>query len=135
MSRYLWIGCGGFLGAVARYWLGTYISSRVPAAFPLGTFVVNVSGSLLLGCVASAGIDAGLIPPRLCTALSVGFLGGYTTFSSWHLETMRLMEAGRFWLATTNALGGLAAGMCGLWIGLSLGRLLVSVGETVIGWD
>lgn len=124
MAKYVWIGCGGFLGAVARYWLGGLISSQVTTAFPLGTFVINVSGSLLLGIVASIGVDSGFILPALRPALTIGFLGGYTTFSTWSLETVRLVEEGSYALAAANALGSLAAGLVGLWIGLVLGRAL-----------
>lgn len=124
MATYFWVGCGGFLGAVARYWLGGLISSQVATPFPLGTFVINVSGSLLLGFVATMGVDSGIIPPMLRSALTVGFLGGYTTFSTWSLETMRLVEEGSYLLAAANALGSLTIGLAGLWIGVLLGRLL-----------
>lgn len=123
MTKYLWIGIGGFLGAVARYWLGGYIQSRYGGAFPLGTFVINVSGSLALGFLATAGFSTGALPPALRTAVAVGFLGAYTTFSTWSVETLRLVEAGSYLLAGLNVVGSAVAGLAGAWLGLVLGRL------------
>lgn len=123
MESYLWIGLGGLLGTLARYGLGTYISARGGGPFPLGTFVVNLSGSFLLGLLAGTG-PGGLLPPRLRAALTVGFCGGYTTFSTWSLETLRLLEAGHYLLAAFNVAGSAAAGLAGAALGLALGRLL-----------
>lgn len=120
LSRYLWIGVGGCLGALARYWLGQYIGARVSGAFPLGTFVINVSGSLLLGFLATAAVFS----PVIRQALGVGFLGAYTTFSTWSVETLRLLEDGRYQLAAANVFGSAAAGLAGAWAGTLLGRLV-----------
>lgn len=124
MGKYVWIGIGGCLGALARYTLGVWVANRFGAAFPLGTFVINVSGSLLLGFLATVGTDAGLLPGGLRLGLTTGFLGAYTTFSTWTLETWRLVEAGSYLLAAFNVVGSVAAGLAGAWIGLVLGRLL-----------
>lgn len=124
MATALWVGLGGLLGTLARFYLGSYITARTGGAFPLGTFLINVSGSLLLGILASAGARLGPIPPHLRLALTVGFCGGYTTFSTWSLETVRLLDTGSYLLAAFNVAGSAAAGIAGAWIGLVIGRWL-----------
>lgn len=124
----LWIGIGGFFGAVARYGLGWYITERLGPTFPLGTFAANITGSLFLGFLATAGIDSGLgsglISPTLHTAVTVGFLGAFTTFSTWSLETLRLLQAGQLGMAGLNVVGSVVAGLAGAWFGLQIGRLI-----------
>lgn len=124
MSKYLWIGLMGLFGALTRYWLGGVIATRTSSAFPWSTFAINVSGSFLLGFLASVGTEAGLIPPTLRIALTVGFLGAYTTFSTWSLETLRLLESGSYLLAATNVLASTIAGLTSAWMGVALGRFL-----------
>lgn len=124
MGRYLAIALGGGFGALARFGLGTYVAARMGGAFPLGTFVVNVSGSFLLGFIATGGMGRILMAPDLKMALTVGFLGAYTTFSTWNVETLRLLEAGSYELAALNVLGSVCVGLLGAWTGVILARTL-----------
>lgn len=124
MSKYLWIGLMGFLGTLTRYWLGGVVSARTASAFPWGTFVVNASGAFLLGFLATVGVERGLLPPTARIALTVGFLGAYTTFSTWTLETLRLLESGSYLLALLNVSGSVFAGILGVWAGVVIGRYL-----------
>jgi CrcB protein len=114
----------GALGAVARYGLDGLISRRAPTSFPWGTFVINVSGSFLLGTVFVAMTERFRPDPWLRSALTIGFLGAYTTFSTFSLETYRLVEDGAYGLAIANALGSLAAGLAAVYAGVVIGRAL-----------
>jgi fluoride exporter len=125
MRTILAIGVAGFFGAMARYGLEGFVSSRNGGSFPWGTFVVNVSGSLVLGFLFAVLIEGRVIVvPWLRTAMTVGFLGAYTTFSTLTLETFRLVEEGSIGLAGANVLGSLAIGLVAVYIGVVLGRLV-----------
>ncbi|MBA2529565.1 MAG: fluoride efflux transporter CrcB [Euzebyales bacterium] len=104
---------------MARYVLDYAIATRAPGPLPLGTFMVNVSGSLALGVVTGVAGSHGL-EPALQTALTTGLLGGYTTFSTFAYETVRLLEEGARGAAALNALASLAAGTGAAALGLLL---------------
>ena len=91
----LWVGLGGFVGAIARYLLATWIAGRAGTAFPLGTLVINLSGSFVLGLLLGV-LENHVTPPALRLALATGFLGAYTTFSTFTYETIRLVEEGDY---------------------------------------
>jgi CrcB protein len=107
----------GALGAPARYLLDAMVSDRTAGAFPWGTFVINVTGSFLLGLLIGLGLHHGLPKPARLI-LGVAFCGAYTTFSTFSFETVRLLEAGdpvaAFKNAVATVLVGLAAGAAGL---------------------
>jgi fluoride exporter len=110
---------GGALGAPARYLLDGFVQDRVRGVFPWGTFVVNVTGSLILGVVTGLALYHGLGPlPK--TVLAVGFCGAYTTFSTFSYETVRLLEEGSLGFAAGNALGSVAAGLAAAALGLAV---------------
>jgi len=123
-QRILWVGVGGFLGANARYWLGEWVQARWGAAFPWATFLINVSGSFVLGLLVALLAARTAFPhaPVLRLALAVGFLGAYTTFSTFTMETLTLMSGGAWLRAFGNMFGSLAAGMLAVWLGTTLGR-------------
>lgn len=122
MRTVVGVGVAGALGALCRYGLGSLVSERYPGAFPLGTFLINVTGSFLLGLLFVLLTERAGLPPTWRTAVTVGFLGAYTTFSTFTLETLRLVEDGALGLAALNALGSLAVGLIAVWLGVSLGR-------------
>jgi CrcB protein len=124
MPTALGIAAAGALGAVARYGLEGWVSRRVPGAFPWGTFVVNVSGSFVLGLVFTLLTDRMAVDPWLRSALTIGFLGAYTTFSTLSLESYRLLSDGALGLALANMLGSLAAGLAAVYLGVVAGRAL-----------
>ncbi|GAC1329990.1 MAG: hypothetical protein NVSMB13_17830 [Mycobacteriales bacterium] len=114
----LGIAVAGAIGAPARYLLDGWLTRRLRRGFPWGTFVVNVSGSLLLGLVAGLGLYHGLPhTPRLL--LATGFCGAYTTFSTFSYETVRLVETGSTAGAVANTLGSLLAGLLAAAAGLA----------------
>ncbi len=100
------VAAGGAVGAVSRYLVDRAIQSRHGSLFPVGTFVVNVVGSLLLGCLLGGGISAGSVWMAL---FGVGMCGALTTYSTFSAECFRLAEEGRWVLATVNALGSVLA--------------------------
>jgi CrcB protein len=118
------IAVTGALGALARYWLDGAVARRTGGGFPWGTFAVNVTGSFLLGLVFTLLTERHRVDPWLRSALTIGFLGAYTTFSTLSLETYRLLEYGAVGLALANALGTLAAGLAALYVGVVLGRVV-----------
>ncbi len=87
-----WVGLGGFLGANARYLLGGFISERWGAVFPYGTFVINITGSFILGFFMAYAQDRPWVEPGARLLFAVGFVGAYTTFSTFEYETMRLLQ-------------------------------------------
>jgi CrcB protein len=106
------VACFGALGAVARFRLDSAVSARFPGDFPLGTLVVNLTGSFALGMLVGASVAH-----RVAFLLGTGFMGGYTTFSTWMVESERLGEAGEvgsllrnLWLSMLAGVGMAAAG-------------------------
>jgi fluoride exporter len=118
------IAVAGAVGALARYGLDVFVSRRNDGAFPWGTFVVNISGAFALGIAFTLFSDRFSVAPWLRAAVTVGFLGAYTTFSTLSLQTYRLLDAGNVALALANALGSVAAGLAALYAGITLARLL-----------
>jgi CrcB protein len=119
------VGVAGFLGAIARYGLEGFVSSRNGGSFPWGTLVVNVSGSLVIGFLFAVLIEGRVVVvPWLRAAMTVGFVGAYTTFSTLTLETFRLVEEGSIGLAGANAFGSLGVGLVAVYVGVVLGRLV-----------
>ncbi len=119
------VGLGGFVGAVARYLVGGWVQQRWGAAFPYGTFVVNVSGSFLLGLFATLALRLAWGEPwRLLFA--VGFVGAYTTFSTFEYETLQLIaEGNRYPAAVAYLLGSVIAGFLAACLGVVTARLLM----------
>ncbi|MBI2302940.1 MAG: fluoride efflux transporter CrcB [Armatimonadetes bacterium] len=117
-----WVGLGGFLGANARYWLGGWIASRWGTAFPWGTFAINVSGSFILGLFATLIAERISAPPQLRLLVAIGFVGAYTTFSTFEYETLGLAAGGSLLRAFANAAASLALGFLAVWLGVKLAR-------------
>jgi len=118
------VAIAGALGALALYGLGGWIASRHPGTFPIETLVINVSGSLVLGFLFVLLTERFMANPALRTALTVGFLGAYTTFSTFSLETYRLIEDGAIGLAALNVFASIAAGLLAVYLGVVIGRAI-----------
>jgi CrcB protein len=118
------IAIAGSLGALARYGLEGAVSRRTAGAFPWGTFVVNISGAFVLGLIFTVLTEHLAVQPWVRSTATIGFLGAYTTFSTFSFETYRLVEDGAIGLALANALGSLAAGLVAVYAGIVLGRAL-----------
>jgi CrcB protein len=126
LQKTWWVGFGGFLGANARYWLGGWIQSRWGADFPWGTFVINITGSFVLGLFLTLVTERYALPqtPILRWVVAIGFVGAYTTFSTFEFETLSLVTTGALLRACGNAFGSLFAGFAAVWLGVVLGRSL-----------
>jgi fluoride exporter len=108
---------GGATGSLARYVVGTAVMTRMATRFPLGTMVINVSGSFLIGVLMTLFTERTHPHPNWRLVLVVGFLGGYTTFSSFEWETLALVKDGGQWLAFLNAAGSVVLGYGAVWLG------------------
>ncbi len=119
----LLVGVGGFAGAVARWLVDGWISERNPTAFPLGTFAINLAGSFVLGLLFAWVIERDLLTPEVRGPVMIGFLGAFTTFSTFMLESWRLVEDGAWALALLNLGGSVVLGLVAVLGGLAVGRL------------
>jgi CrcB protein len=124
VQKYLLIGLGGALGSVARYWVGSTISGRVGARFPYGTFTINMTACVIIGFALTVlGKRAGM-NPAWRYLIPVGFVGAYSTFSTYEWETLSTLRSGAFAMAAVYALGSLVLGLAAVWGGAALGELL-----------
>ena len=120
MDRYLFVMVGAGLGGLARYALATWIMTKSGVRFPLGTFVVNASGSFLIGLLMTLLTQRFQPHPNWRLFLVVGVLGGYTTFSSFEYETLQAVRDGERWMGFLYAAGSVVFGYLAAWLGVTL---------------
>lgn len=120
----LLIGIGGFCGAIARYAVDGWVTRLVGAGFPWGTLAINVSGSLVIGLLFAASVERATLPSEIRGPVMIGFVGAYTTFSTYMLESWRLFEDGSVTLGLLNVFGSVALGLMAVIIGLAIGRAI-----------
>jgi CrcB protein len=125
---YLWVALGGALGSVSRYWLGGIVATKIGSTFPFGTLAVNVTGSFLIGLFAAMNATEGraLAAPGFRQFFMVGICGGYTTFSTFSLETLNLMREREYLYAGGNVLLSVMLCMIAVWLGWMLGSVFNS---------
>jgi CrcB protein len=119
-----WIGLGAVAGANARYGVSQVMANRVGTDFPYGTMLINVTGSLVIGVLLTLLTEQFLAAPHWRLLLVVGFLGSYTTFSSYTWETLSLVERGEWSPALLYVLGSNVAGLVACYAGIVLARLV-----------
>jgi CrcB protein len=124
LRELLYIGLGGFLGAASRYLVSRTAASWLGASFPYGTLLVNFSGSLAIGFFLVWATERAMADYHLRLFVAVGFCGGYTTFSSFSFETLKLFEQGHYWLAASNVLGNNLLALAGALAGIAVARSL-----------
>jgi CrcB protein len=122
MSKYLVVGIGGFLGSILRFWVGGYISQRMGARFPYGTFFINCTGSFLIGFVITLLAERGQWNPAWRYLIPIGFIGGYTTFSTFEYETFRSVQDGEILMASLNVCLSVVVGFVSVWLGVIAGK-------------
>ncbi len=120
MSKYLVVVLGGGVGSLTRYMAGTAIMQRFGGTFPLGTFVINVTGSFLIGLLMTLFTERLDWSPQWRLLMVTGFLGGYTTFSSFEYESLQALRQGAKWPGLFNLVGSVVAGYIAVWLGALL---------------
>jgi CrcB protein len=118
------VGIGGFAGAIARFALGSYIGNRMGSRFPYGTFVINISGSFLIGFILTMLAQRTDASPNWRYLIPIGFIGAYTTFSTFEYETLRTVQDGQVLIAVANVSLSVIAGFVAAWVGVIAGRAL-----------
>jgi CrcB protein len=121
--KYLWVCVGGALGSLARYSLGVWIYDRLGTRFPYGTFAINLSGSFLIGLVLTLLDDHAGLPTALRYAIPIGFIGAYTTFSTFEYESWTAVRAGEPAIALANIALSVVLGYLAVWLGALAGKL------------
>src|SRR5262245_24055448 len=124
MERFVWICLGGAAGTAARYLIALWAAQRFGSAFPYGTLIVNLTGSFAIAGVMHAAAALSW-SATLRSAIAIGFLGGFTTYSSFNFETSRLLEEGAVGSAMLNALATILGAFAAGWVGLLSARLLL----------
>ena len=123
MDKFLIISAGAILGANARYWLGGWAAEKFGAAFPYGTLIINVIGSLVLGFFMTLITERFIVDPRWRLFVAIGFLGAYTTFSTYTYESANLILTGQIWAGVLDLLGSSVLGVVAVTTGILLGRV------------
>ena len=120
MQKYLLIAVGGALGSVARYWVGSTISSRVGVRFPYGTLIVNLTACVIIGFTLTFLGKRADLDPAWRFLIPIGFIGAYSTFSTYEWETLTTLRSGAFFLAGLYAIGSMVLGLVAVWGGAAL---------------
>jgi CrcB protein len=124
MQRYLLIALGGAMGSVTRFWVGSQVSSRMGARFPYGTFLVNISACLIIGFSLEYLGRHLEINPAWRYLIPIGFVGAYSTFSTFEWEILSNVQLGAFVVAGLYTILSLVLGLVAVWCGVVLARLL-----------
>lgn len=119
MIQLLWVGLGGFLGAILRFQISLWAHRWVAGPFPIGTLVVNLMGCFLIG-VLMTRVDQGAFSPETRVFLGAGFLGALTTFSTFGYETFDLLRDGQPGLAAASVLANVVVGLAAVWLGVTV---------------
>ncbi len=117
MEKYVFIGLGGFLGSIARFWLASFVQNKTESLFPLGTMMVNITGCFVIGLLMTLFQEKVAVGQNLRLFLIIGLLGGFTTFSSFSYDTLALMKSGNFLSAGLNAGVSLFGCLIATWAG------------------
>ena len=124
MQKYLYIALGGALGAIARYWVGAVVTNRMGARFPYGTLVINLTACVILGFSMTWLGQRVEINPAWRFLIPIGFVGAYSTFSTYEWETLSSLRSGAFAIAALYAIGSFVLGLAAVWGGSVLAELI-----------
>ncbi len=125
MQKYLFIALGGSLGSIARYWVGVTIANRLGTKFPYGTFVINVTACVIIGFALTFLGKRAELNPAWRFLIPVGFVGAYSTFSTYEWETLSTLRTGAFFLAAFYAFISLFLGLAAAWCGSILAEVIL----------
>ena len=124
MQKYLLIAFGGALGSMARYWVGTAVANRMGTKFPYGTFVINITACVIIGFSLTVLAKHADLNPAWRFLVPVGFIGAYSTFSTYEWETLSTIRTGAFLLAALYAVSSLILGLAAVWAGSVVAEIL-----------
>jgi fluoride exporter len=124
MTKYLMVAIGGALGSVLRFWVGDYVSNRMGTRFPYGTFIINVTASFLIGLILTVLAERAHWSPNWRYFIPIGFIGGYSTFSTFEYETFRSFQDGEVLMAGLNIVLSVIVGFVSVWLGAITGRTI-----------
>ena len=124
MQKYLLVALGGAAGSIARYWVGSTVSGRIGTKFPYGTFVINITACVIIGFALTFLSKRADLSPAWRYLVPIGFIGAYSTFSTYEWETLSTLRSGAFFLAALYAVGSLLLGLVAVWGGAVLADLL-----------
>ncbi|MGB7583604.1 MAG: fluoride efflux transporter CrcB [Terriglobales bacterium] len=122
MGKYFAVGVGGFMGSAARFWLATFVGQRMGTRFPYGTFLVNASGCFLIGLAMTVLTERTHLNPAWRYLIPIGFIGGFTTFSTFEYETLRAIQDGQFTIGMLNVVLSVVVGFLMVWMGAIVGK-------------
>ena len=120
MQKYIYIALGGSLGSIARYWVGSAIASRLGTKFPYGTFVINITACVIIGFSLTYLNKRAGLNPAWRFLVPIGFVGAYSTFSTYEWETLSTIRSGAFLEASLYAFGSLFLGLVAVWVGIAI---------------
>jgi CrcB protein len=123
LQNYLYIAAGGALGSLARYWVGSAVANRMGTRFPYGTFIVNISACLILGFFLTLLGKRPGVGPEWRFLIPIGFVGAYSTFSTFEWETFSNLQTGAFLIAGLYVVSSCVLGLVAVWCGMLLARL------------
>jgi fluoride exporter len=124
LQKYLWIALGGSLGALARYWVGVTIASRLGTKFPYGTFVINITACVIIGFVLAFLGQHAELNPAWRFLIPIGFVGAYSTFSTFEWELFSSLETGGFLVAVVYLVSSIVLGLAAVWCGVFIARVI-----------
>ncbi|MGD0740762.1 MAG: fluoride efflux transporter CrcB [Terracidiphilus sp.] len=124
MQKYFLIALGGALGSIARYWVGSTVANRMGTRFPYGTFVINITACVIIGFSLTFLARRVDLNPAWRFLIPVGFIGAYSTFSTYEWETLSTLRAGAFFLAALYAVSSLILGLAAVWGGAMIAELI-----------
>jgi fluoride exporter len=124
LQKYFYIAVGGALGSIARYWVGATVASRLGAKFPYGTFAINMTACAIIGFTITYLGQRAELNPAWRYLVPVGFVGAYSTFSTYEWETFSQLRSGAFALGALYAVGSLVLGLIAVWGGAALAEMV-----------
>jgi len=124
LEKYLYIAVGGALGSIARYWVGSTVSDRFGTKFPYGTFVINMTACVIIGFALTYLGERAELSSAWRFLIPVGFVGAYSTFSTYEWETLSNFRSGAFLIAALYSVGSLLLGLVAVWCGSALAEVL-----------
>ena len=124
LSKYMYIAVGGALGSIARFWVGSAVASRLGTKFPYGTFVINITACAIIGFSLTFLAKRTDLNPAWRFLVPVGFVGGYSTFSTYEWETLSTLRSGAFSMAALYAFSSLFLGLAAVWCGALIAEMI-----------